>query len=347
MIERKLDNQIENYPIVLIPENILKNINHGIPKDRIYSHLNIYPPPKRNQPSNLPKPPLEYQNVKTEKLRLAEGSYLVITFILILSTLIGINSTNTYESPILVILGTISFQTIIAVLSGFIKIKTTYTFEKKPWPEGEFERLIQKYNDEKKLYENKLKEQIDLYQKELLKFEHDFYIKSKNACKELYYNDLKPFIIAKRYSGDVKRGKSELRFLEVALNLFGNNLFIDMAPEGLNKNDVYQPDFTFICERTNLHIDIEIDEPYTLKNHQPIHFRGSDKNRNDFFLEINWGVIRFTENQIIYSPKECCETIKSIYDSVISVKKTYNCAVGIEPTWSYEEALVLSQRKIR
>ena len=68
------------------------------------------------------------------------------------------------------------------------------------------------------------------------------------------------------------------------------------------------PDFIIFDEEYNLKIDIEIDEPYIGMDGTPIHLY--DFQRNNFFIEHGFIVIRFSELQIVMFPKECCEVIK-------------------------------------
>ena len=77
-----------------------------------------------------------------------------------------------------------------------------------------------------------------------------------------------------------------------------------------NHNSSYTPDFIYRNEE--IFIDIEIDEPYTLEERKPIHYEFNDDNRDNFFLDINWAIVRFSERQIVNEPHNCIETIKSV-----------------------------------
>lgn len=76
-----------------------------------------------------------------------------------------------------------------------------------------------------------------------------------------------------------------------------NNLKLDNA---------YVPNFIFQHLKSNLIVDIEIDEPYTYG--KPIHAydNNSDRKRNEYFTSLNWFVIRFSERQILTDPLSCC-----------------------------------------
>jgi hypothetical protein len=123
-----------------------------------------------------------------------------------------------------------------------------------------------------------------------------------------------------------------------------------MVPQinSYSTSNTYNPDFTLICPKTNLHIDIEIDEPYSFINKTPVHFFGcNDDERNDFFLKINWCIIRFTEKQVVENTLECIETIKSVYENIINMSIGYNNYLKSEPRWTYEESLIMQKKLYR
>jgi hypothetical protein len=127
-------------------------------------------------------------------------------------------------------------------------------------------------------------------------------------------------------------------------------IFVDMVPRlnSTGSKNIYNPDFTLICKQTNLHIDIEIDEPYSLSEKLPIHYLGSsDDNRNEFFLNNNWCIIRFSERQIIQQTSECTETIKSIHNSIIEMKTYYSTNLSVDARWTYEESLIMQKNRYR
>jgi hypothetical protein len=76
----------------------------------------------------------------------------------------------------------------------------------------------------------------------------------------------------------------------------------------------YSPDFAYIDKELNLYIDIEIDEPYVFHTGEPTHFQEcqKDRQRNDFFLNKNWIIIRFAEEQVCKYPEECCKFVATV-----------------------------------
>ena len=124
-----------------------------------------------------------------------------------------------------------------------------------------------------------------------------------------------------------RKGSSEILFKQLLTKYFGDLIITDKTTEVFSyyqnerlnydfelsdvgkRDNAYVPDFIFLHDKSNLTIDIEIDEPYTYNN--PIHTNDSisDKRRNDYFRSINWFVIRFSERQILQYPIHCCREI--------------------------------------
>jgi hypothetical protein len=74
----------------------------------------------------------------------------------------------------------------------------------------------------------------------------------------------------------------------------------------------YTADFAYIEPAMNLHIDIEVDEPYDYTSRQPRHYIGleTEKKRNRFFTDRLWIVIRFSEEQVVRWPDSCFDTLR-------------------------------------
>lgn len=121
-----------------------------------------------------------------------------------------------------------------------------------------------------------------------------------------------------------RKGSSENHFGSTLNHFFGNLISTNRVTEifsyyqddyeswELSKSkldNAYVPDFIFKHDKSNMLIDIEIDEPYTFN--EPIHTKGNerDRKRNEYFTSINWFVIRFSERQIIKYPERCCREI--------------------------------------
>ena len=78
----------------------------------------------------------------------------------------------------------------------------------------------------------------------------------------------------------------------------------------------YSTDFSLVFQE--LRLDIEIDEPYEGRSKQPHHCCDDpkDTNRNQFFVDANWIVIRFSEQQAVYYPKSCCKVIAKVIEEI-------------------------------
>ncbi|WP_293351601.1 MULTISPECIES: hypothetical protein [unclassified Microcoleus] len=88
----------------------------------------------------------------------------------------------------------------------------------------------------------------------------------------------------------------------------------------------YSCDFIAVHPETGIAADIEIDEPYVATNNRygkPHHCFdcNRDNNRNQFFVQGNWIVIRFAEEQIALQPAACCKLIARIFAEVIGDSK--------------------------
>ena len=79
----------------------------------------------------------------------------------------------------------------------------------------------------------------------------------------------------------------------------------------------FEPDIAIICSTNkNIRIDIEIDEPYAGITRQPIHCKGEDVNRDNYFRNRGWIVIRFSELQVHTKEIECLNFIISVINSI-------------------------------
>ncbi len=112
---------------------------------------------------------------------------------------------------------------------------------------------------------------------------------------------------------DAQKGVSEVKFLEVLQSVLPTVEFGGEFPIP-NFAHPYSMDMAFIDQDTGLSINIEIDEPYEGKKKQPHHCLddGKDEKRNHFFLERNWVVLRFAEEQVVKNPQGCCRCLVEV-----------------------------------
>lgn len=158
---------------------------------------------------------------------------------------------------------------------------------------------------------------------------------------------------------DSLKGKNETSFLKVLNNHFHGKVQTNRVIEifqGYEGYSAFSPDFIFKDSTTMLHIDIEIDEPYTSGVGKPIHYINEkssiDSRRDSYFLSNGWVVIRFAEEQVVKFPDECCkviaETINQIIGDSTFLNKTweFNNLPMIE-RWTYDMAKQMYQMNAR
>jgi very-short-patch-repair endonuclease len=121
----------------------------------------------------------------------------------------------------------------------------------------------------------------------------------------------------------------------------------------INDTYSYSSDFTMILSN-GLKLIIEIDEPYVGKTGSPHHCTDNDKdtNRDLFFLDGNWIVIRFSEFQVCAYPQECCYTIAQTIDR-LNHNNDYSSqfkgigALPFDRQWTSREAAAMAKKGYR
>ncbi|MEY4935334.1 MAG: hypothetical protein RIS64_1693 [Bacteroidota bacterium] len=147
---------------------------------------------------------------------------------------------------------------------------------------------------------------------------------------------------------------SEEAFYKVLTACFPDRIYRDSIIELFEGKQPYIPEAIFKHRATNLHIDIEIDEPYVAKTGQPIHYAGytPDNARNKYFNQKGWVVIRFAEEQVVKDPKGCCKVIADVVETLTG-DKTYSRRLknvdALSPVeqWTKEQAVRMAQQKYR
>lgn len=113
-------------------------------------------------------------------------------------------------------------------------------------------------------------------------------------------------------------GVSEKYFERFLREYFGDLVLVgeELAIPGIGYK--YSTDFSLFDRITNLRLDIEIDEPYEGKKKTPHHCSDDprDTNRNHFFLQGNWVVVRFSEEQVVRYPNSCCRAIAEVINKI-------------------------------
>jgi hypothetical protein len=116
---------------------------------------------------------------------------------------------------------------------------------------------------------------------------------------------------------DAQKGVSEKHF-ERYLTKYFSDILYPSYDFNLSDEYKYSSDFTLILAN-GISLIIEIDEPYEGKSKAPTHCIDVDKdyNRDLFFVNGNWIVIRFSEFQACAYPTECCYFIARTIDNLI------------------------------
>lgn len=146
------------------------------------------------------------------------------------------------------------------------------------------------------------------------------------------------------------KGHSETQFEHELWRYFPGKIHTEMIMpqsenQALKSASPYTPDFVYIEPKLNLHIDIEVDEPYTYDTRQPLHYIDCPKDqiRNQCFLAWGWAVIRFSEAQVVKFPESCCKTIASVIAKITgdsSIMVSFRQVSTLKPAdhWTLAEA---------
>jgi hypothetical protein len=115
---------------------------------------------------------------------------------------------------------------------------------------------------------------------------------------------------SKLVGDDVPRGISEANFATYLRRYFGDLLAPSYAFEIPGTELFYSCDFNLILP-SGMSFCIEIDEPYVEKTKEPHHCidEHKDKQRDRFFVDGNWIVVRLSERQVVTEPISCCFSI--------------------------------------
>jgi hypothetical protein len=114
----------------------------------------------------------------------------------------------------------------------------------------------------------------------------------------------------------------------------------------------YTPDIAYIDPNLNLHIDIEVDEPYVARSGKPHHCTGSDDRQNRFFLDRNWVVIRFSEEQVVRHTESCCKVVAQAIaditaDPIVMARFSHAPDLPRRPQWTEAEARRMASNRAR
>lgn len=149
-----------------------------------------------------------------------------------------------------------------------------------------------------------------------------YLVKAMNKQSPLYPILLIPQSIKNKYFlpriftfekvDDIPIGASEIDFGFFLRYYFGSCIREQqqLLPSGHNRP--FSTDFLFVEPLTGLHIDIEVDEPFAFSNGKPIHYVGDDDYRNKCFVDANFVVMRFAEEQVRSQPLRCMRFLSNV-----------------------------------
>lgn len=178
---------------------------------------------------------------------------------------------------------------------------------------------------------------------------------------------VRPRRLGSRLGNNENQGFAEVsktsRFPGLLTQAFPKKIF------SLRKLGIYTPDFCYIDSDQNLHIDIEIDEPYTPRQYPKLqprqefkatHYIGLDDRRNAFFREAGWFVVRFSERQVLLYPEGCVQyLVQLVMDLTVglganvmglrNLEKEFKEFPRLppEPQWTKSEALAMAESRAR
>ena len=151
-----------------------------------------------------------------------------------------------------------------------------------------------------------------------------------------------------------REGNAEGRFRSYLQQYFPDKTHVRLTLEIPNFPHPFTPDIAYIDQAINLYIDIEVDEPYVYHTGDATHHIGAwkDNNRNNFFNDKGWIVIRFSEQQVVSHPHSCCKTVAQVIAQIIGDNSILNQFVNIpdlqqQRRWTENEAIQMAQRRER
>ncbi|MCG8806479.1 hypothetical protein G1K75_12540 [Tenacibaculum finnmarkense] len=223
-----------------------------------------------------------------------------------------------------------------SLIIGFYLLYGSEKEIKKPSLKKEFEKkqIINKNYNSKAYTENKLLDKNILKKTDNELLSHTIF-KPNNENKFVNYSSTlnnnensypvlkipaKNCIVRTHKYGATKRKGFKDQSFEKSISTFFSNKYEVSGNVRLNTGKStrpFEPDIAIICSTSkNIRIDIEIDEPYAGITRQSIHCKGEDVNRDNYFRDRGWIVIRFSEYQVHTKEIECLNFIALVINSI-------------------------------
>jgi hypothetical protein len=179
-------------------------------------------------------------------------------------------------------------------------------------------------------------------------------IQTAFELKQISADAIKPLL----EKATAQEGATESFFLSHLRELLPSLYTVQGVPFAIPGSKLrYSCDFIAVHPETGIAADIEIDEPYVGTNNRygkPHHCFdcNRDNNRNQFFVQGNWIVIRFAEEQIALQPAACCKLIARVFAEVIGEPKiaeplkTFPDLLPVKQ-WNTKTATAMARRNYR
>lgn len=332
-IKIESEDQGKLYPEILMPEAWKDALENADEETLLIKHK--IPLPKKK---SLPSKPLDVRFKRVRAVNIDAIKFFVIALI---CTFIGgffvVNQLN--FGIILIGVGTLTsiyqFAKIfqkhtrkkVFRLTEDEKLKAYQTFVDETEKTKSYNRAqLDDYNDQKRKIKEKIKtNRIPIFFK---------FFQDQIAPKELYLNE----------PSKNRNGLSEIEFLSVLIDKFKDKILFNRSM----KYGAWYPDFIYHDKEKKILIDIEVDEPYAFPEMEPIHYLDKDIDRNQYFRENNWFIIRFAEEQVITKPILCAEVISNLIKGIETLQlDTINSSVPTIKKWTYEEAILMAKDEYR
>lgn len=147
-------------------------------------------------------------------------------------------------------------------------------------------------------------------------------------------------------------GAAEAYFFEVLIRYFPNRI---LRRRMLRTSQTsYYPDFLYYDPAHRLRINIELDEPYVLRQKMPVHFVENDERRDakrdQVFLDAGWPVIRFAEQQVAESAEGCARVVADVIERLTG--EVNDGLRNVQPIrshkcWTRQEANLMADQDTR
>lgn len=219
------------------------------------------------------------------------------------------------------------------------------TFDAKPKPKPKSEEQLPKA----KVETTKPKDEVVFVNYDISK------VQTTNSYPVFRFPKKGTVVRSFRLGNTKRRGFKEDSFQKSIEQYFGRD-FTVLGNARLNtgkETRPFEPDIAIIDKsNSNLRIDIEIDEPYAGITRQPTHCKGEDVNRDIYFVDRGWVVIRFSEYQVHLQEDDClryiAETIKlAIPKYEIPSQLLNQSLLQVEKLWDIVQAQKWEKAKYR